>query len=37
MRAGDLVWFGVERPRVSLDEFVPQFDGDELMNGSDVC
>ena len=36
MQAGDLVWFGVDRPRVGLDEFVPQYDGDELMNGSDV-
>jgi hypothetical protein len=36
MRAGDLVWFGVDRPRVSLDEFVPRYDGDELVNGSDV-
>ena len=36
MRAGDLVWFGVDRPRVGLDEFVPQYDGDELVNGSDV-
>jgi len=35
MRAGDLVWFGVDRPRVELDEFVPQYDGDELINGSD--
>jgi hypothetical protein len=36
MRVGDLVRFGVDRPRVSLDEFVPRYDGDELMNGSDV-
>ena len=36
MRAGDLVWFGVDRPAVGLDEFVPQYDGDELVNGSDV-
>jgi hypothetical protein len=36
MRAGDFVWFGVDRPGVGLDEFVPQYDGDELMNGSDV-
>jgi hypothetical protein len=36
MRAGDLVWFGVDRPRVGLDEFVPQYDGDELVNGGDV-
>jgi hypothetical protein len=36
MRVGDLVWFGVERPRVGLEEFVPRYDGDELMNGSDV-
>jgi hypothetical protein len=36
MRVGDLVWFGVERPRAGLDEFVPRYDGDELMNGGDV-
>jgi hypothetical protein len=36
MRVGDLAWFGVERPVVGLDEFVPRYDGDELMNGSDV-
>ena len=36
LRAGDLVWFGVDRPRVGLDEFVPHYDGDELMNGADV-
>jgi hypothetical protein len=36
MRAGDLVWFGVDGPRAGLDEFVPQYDGDELVNGSDV-
>jgi hypothetical protein len=33
MGAGDLVWLGVDRPRVKLDEFVPQYDGDELANG----
>ena len=36
MRLGDLVWFGVDQPRVGLDEFVPQYDGDELVNGADV-
>jgi hypothetical protein len=36
MRAGDLVWFGVENPRVGLAEFVPQYDGDELANPDDV-
>jgi hypothetical protein len=35
MRAGDLVWLGVDRPRAKLDEFVPQYDGDELANGGD--
>ena len=35
MGAGDLVWLGVDRPRVKLDEFVPQYDGDELANGRD--
>jgi hypothetical protein len=35
MRAGDLVWLGVDGPRVKLDEFVPQYDGDELANGGD--
>ncbi|MBO0837455.1 MAG: hypothetical protein J2P28_18370 [Actinobacteria bacterium] len=34
-RAGDLVWFGVDRPRVEPGEFVPQYDGDELANGGD--
>ena len=32
MRAGDLVWLGPERPAVTLDEFVPQFDGDDITN-----
>ena len=36
MRVGDLVWFGVDQPSVGLDEFVPQYDGDELVNGSGV-
>ena len=36
MQVGDLVWFGVDQPRVGLDEFVPQYDGDELMNGGDL-
>ena len=36
MRDGDLVWFGVDRPRVGLDEFVPHYDCDELVNGGDV-
>jgi hypothetical protein len=36
MRTGDLVWFGVDRPAVGLDEFVPQYDGDELANPDDV-
>jgi len=35
MRAGDLVWLGVDRPRVQLDEFVPRYDGDELANPGD--
>ena len=36
MRVGDLVWFGVDQPRVGLDEFVPQYEDDELVNGRDV-
>lgn len=35
MRAGDLVWLGTDRPPVSLDEFVPQYRGDELLNFRD--
>jgi hypothetical protein len=35
MQAGDLVWLGVDRPRVEQEEFVPQYDGDELVNRSD--
>jgi hypothetical protein len=35
MRAGDLVWLGVDSPRVQLDEFVPRYDGDELANSGD--
>lgn len=32
LRAGDLVWFGPQRPPVSLEEFVPRFDGDDITN-----
>ena len=35
MQAGILGWLGVDRPRVEQEEFVPQYDGDELVNGSD--
>jgi hypothetical protein len=35
MEAGDLVWFGVASPRVALDEFVPRYDGEELVNFGD--
>jgi hypothetical protein len=35
MQAGDLVWLGVDRPAVSLDEFVPRYRGDELLNFDD--
>jgi hypothetical protein len=35
MEAGDLVWLGEDRPRVEQEEFVPQYDGDKLVNGSD--
>lgn len=35
MRAGDLVWLGADRPLVSLDEFVPQYCGGELLNFGD--
>lgn len=34
-RPGDLVWFGPERPPVTLDEFVPRFDGDDITNMRD--
>ena len=33
MPAGDLVWLGVDRPFVSLDQFVPRYGGDELNFG----
>ena len=32
MRAGDLVWLGVDRPPVRLEDFIPQYRGDELLN-----
>jgi hypothetical protein len=35
MQAGDLVWLGTDQPLVSLDEFVPRYRGDELLNFSD--
>src|ERR1700728_2601732 len=35
MRAGDLVWLGMDRPDVELEEFVPRYDGGELANFSD--
>jgi hypothetical protein len=35
MQAGDLVWLGTDRPLVSLDEFVPRYRGDELLNFRD--
>lgn len=35
LRAGDLVWFGPERPGVRLEEFVPRFDGDDITNMRD--
>lgn len=35
LRAGDLVWFGLADPPVSLEEFTPRYDGDELLNWRD--
>jgi len=35
MQAGDLIWLGVDHPRLHLDEFVPQYDGRELVNFRD--
>lgn len=35
MRAGDLVWFGISRPPVPPEEFLPRYDGDELANFRD--
>ena len=39
MQAGDLVWLGVDRPPVELDDFAPRYkdgpDGDELANSGD--
>lgn len=34
-KAGDLVWFGVENPKIALEEFVPRYEGDVLANWSD--
>lgn len=36
LRAGDLVWFGLEGPEASLETFVPRFDGDNLVNWRDM-
>jgi len=35
MQAGDLVWLGLQRPQLEQEEFVPQYDGDELVNAAD--
>jgi hypothetical protein len=35
MQAGDLVWLGTDQPLVNLDEFVPRYRGDELLNFGD--
>jgi hypothetical protein len=35
LRAGDLVWLGVDRPHVEQEEFVPRYNGAELVNGGD--
>lgn len=34
-QAGDLVWFGVANPKISLDQFVPEYKGDVLVNWAD--
>jgi hypothetical protein len=36
LQAGDLVWFGLAEPPVSLEEFEPQYNGDELLNWRDL-
>jgi hypothetical protein len=35
MQAGDLVWLGVGRPLVRLEDFIPEYCGDELLNFND--
>jgi hypothetical protein len=35
VQAGDLVWLGVDRPLVGLDDFIPEYCGDELLNFND--
>jgi hypothetical protein len=32
MQEGDLVWLGVDRPLVALEDFIPRYCGDELLN-----
>lgn len=35
LRTGDLVWFGPEHPAVTLETFVPRFNGDDITNMRD--
>jgi len=32
MRPGDLVWFGLANPVISVEDFVPRFEGGRLSN-----
>lgn len=34
-QAGDLVWFGLESPKISVEEFVPDYQDQELANWQD--
>ncbi len=34
-QTGDLVWFGVEEPAITVEAFVPQYAGGELLNWAD--
>jgi hypothetical protein len=35
MQAGDLAWLGADRPLVRLEDFIPGYCGDELLNFND--
>jgi hypothetical protein len=35
MRTGDLVWFGIESPVVTTDNFIPHYKDGKLINWSD--
>jgi cell wall-associated NlpC family hydrolase len=35
LQVGDLVWFGVANPKITVDEFVPKYNDGELLNWPD--